>query len=83
MLDASPDRIDGLIVVPDVALVKFNHDVHTPFGRILIRVLQQTQNKVLQFFIQVVVFGVFVQKFDVRYDDSVEVLAEGFVFAFE
>jgi hypothetical protein len=76
VLDSLPDRVHRLVIIPDVALVQLDHYVEGLASRFLIWVLQQGKDKVLQLFIDYVVFRVFVKLFQVCYYDAVEVLAE-------
>jgi len=76
VLNSLPDRVHRLVVIPDVALVQLYHHVEGLASRFLIWVLQQSKDKVLKFFIDYMVFGVFIQLFQVCYNYAVEILAE-------
>jgi len=76
VLNSRPDRVHRFIVIPDVALVQLYHHVEGLASRFLVWVLQQSEDKVLKFFIDDMVFGVFIQLFQVCYNYTVEILAE-------
>jgi hypothetical protein len=76
-----PDRIYRLLIIPDAALIKFDHNVKRPLGSILIRVLKKTQNKPLQFLVYSVVFCIFVDFFEVCNQAAVEEFSKLFVLA--
>jgi len=76
VLNSLPDRVHRLVVIPDVALVQLYHHVEGLASRFLIWVLQQSKDKVLKFFIDYMVFGVFIKLFQVCYNYTVEILAE-------
>lgn len=79
----SPDSIDCLLIIPYLALVKFNHDIEGAFGTIFVWILQQRQNEVLQLFVYVYVLGLLVKVFKVLDDAGVQKLAQLFVLAAE
>lgn len=81
MLTALPNSIDSLIVVPNVAFVHFDHDAHRATSGVLIRLLEQRQDKVLKLFIDAVVLGCLVDSFQVRDDNGMQIFSECFILA--
>lgn len=76
-----PDRIHRLFIIPDASLIKFDHNVKRPLGSILIRVLQKTQDKPLQFLVYSVVLCIFIDFFEVCNQTAVEEFSKLFVLA--
>ena len=61
----------GFLVVPDLTLVKFNHDIQGSSGRSFILILNHREDEILQLFVDVVNFVVEVQFFQVRNQNGV------------
>ena len=60
VFDTLPDSVDSLIVIPNMTLVQFNHDIQRSSCWILIRVLQKSKNEILQFFVDNMIFAIFI-----------------------
>ena len=79
----SPDGVDSLLVVPNAALVQFDHHIERTFGGVFVRVLEKAENEVLELLVDVVVLCLFVQIFQVVDDATVQEFTQFFVLASE
>ena len=79
----TPNGIDCLFVIPDLALVELDHDVKGASGSVFIGILQQTLDEVLEFLVDSVVLGFLVQLLEVVDDGAVKELTQLFVLASE
>lgn len=83
MFASFPDSIDCFVIIPDFALVQFNHNVERSSRRIFRWILKHLLDESLKLLVDSVILSWLVQLLHVCNHDTVQVFSQSFVFAFE